>query len=134
MRNNKKKNEEPDDRFVSVQQVQKNGKGQEIIVNKTIPRHLAEDPKKAKMLKRLGIILESDVAFVSKEQVEQEKQDYREWAASIDNVTVLQTLLPTEKIKFKVDILEERIKELKASKPKKEPKEKEPVTLETPQQ
>lgn len=133
MRKNKVKNQEPDDRFVKVQQVQKNGKGQDIMLEKYIPAHIAEDPKKFKTLKRLGFILEGEAVHVSREQIEEEKQMFREWANSIDSVTILEGALKLDKTPYKLEILNERIKEL--STPKKEPKaKKEPVTPETPQQ
>jgi hypothetical protein len=126
---NKVKKEGPKEGWVKAQRVGKDSKGNEIVLDTWIPEHLADDPKKGKMLKRNGIILHGETAFISKEQVEQEKEEYRVWANSIDKISILEGLLPMEKVPYKIDILNDRIKELSAVKPnpKKEVKA-EPVT------
>lgn len=116
--------------WIMAQQIVKDSKGGERIVNKPIPEHLSKKPK---LMKRMNIILQGESAFVTAEQVEQEKETFYEWTKNIDSVVVLEGALGLHKKPYQVEMLNERIKELTT--PKKEPKaKKEPVTPETPQQ
>src|SRR5687768_13471006 len=109
MRKKPRKPEPDNDHFVSVQMYVKNGNGKERLVTKRIPKHLTE---KTKLMQRHGVIMDSDRAFISPEKVTQDREDYRSWAATVEDTAVLEGLIKMENAEYKVEILQERIKEL----------------------
>jgi len=130
MKKNKKVLDAPREGFVRVMQEVKDGKGNTRFRTKDIPQHLSEKPR---LMRRMGIVLEGDKAFVTKEQIEQEKQTFTQWADGIESVSVLEGMIssvnPIEKTPFKVDIIKERIKQLSAkSQTKIAKKEETPIT------